>query len=68
MMSDMKLCPFCGEDEQEALTIVLECAQPIIRSQVECLNCGARGPVHYNGECIKSAKEGAVYVWDNERI
>ena len=64
----MNLCPFCGENEAESLVVTSKTVQPIIAAQVECLNCGARGPLHYNIEGPKSADEGAVWVWDNERV
>lgn len=63
----MKPCPFCGEDEPESLTITKKVRQPIIMAQVECLNCGARGPQHYDGDGPESARDGAIWVWDKER-
>lgn len=59
-----KNCPFCGDDA-ESLTVTCKDVKPGIRkSKIECLNCGASGPDHYDGESAESARIGAWYQWD----
>lgn len=59
-----KPCPFCGSDGE-----YLEHSQQWVgnarKTTVECLNCGAVGPLHFNRESDESAKEGAQFVWND---
>lgn len=65
----MKPCPFCGMTEPEMLTVEV-CTTNRYgtwKSYCECQNCGAVGPTHWNGDSEESAREGAIYSW-NDRV
>lgn len=63
MMEAEKECPFCGCNSIQVLTPK---SKPQTSAhgrgyQVECINCGSRGP------CGMIDEKAAIYVW-NERV
>jgi Lar family restriction alleviation protein len=54
-MKSEKGCPFCRED---IIEIVKSAPQAMEGLQVECDNCGARGPIY-------ESKEEAIAGWEH---
>jgi len=54
-MKSEKGCPFCGED---VIEIVKSAPSAMEGLQVECDNCGARGPIY-------ESKEAAIDGWEH---
>jgi hypothetical protein len=66
----MKPCPFCGSDALTSMLTVEVCTTSrhgTWKSYCECQNCGAVGPTHFDQDSEESAREGAIYSW-NERV
>ena len=53
-METKKGCPFCQDN---AIHVVKSAPSAMEGLQVECSNCGARGPIYEN-------KEAAIEGWD----
>jgi len=62
-----KTCPFCKE-EGEFLRVITKQPGTTIQAYVDCRNCGARGPTHYNNESIEDATDGAWFSWNDRPI
>ena len=64
VVHDRKPCPFCGEKEFLAVRVMHSI---IWKAKIACQDCGAEGPVHFDGEGQESAIDGAWYLW-NDRV
>ncbi|GHB47794.1 hypothetical protein GCM10007094_41370 [Pseudovibrio japonicus] len=56
-------CPFCQIDDTQKVVVNKE--GRIWVSHVECPACGAQGPVHYDAQSVDSAKDEAIFLWND---
>jgi Lar family restriction alleviation protein len=52
-------CPFCGYHSTRILSPRTPPEGTYESYQVECINCGARGPIDFEKE------KDAIFAWDN---
>ena len=65
MSNELKPCPFCGTPQEDGMLVIEVTLTTRWKSHVECENCGAAGPMHWDGDGADSARDGAAYVWND---
>ena len=74
----MKPCPFCGTNDSKMIAVAIYGTKRFEtsttnpnnpwdtwESHCECRNCGTAGPTHYDQDSEASAREGALYLWND---